>query len=133
MEEFLAELAAPVGPDVFAGGGSEFQKLRVQWEKEDPLSIDKEEEFIKNWVEKQDLLPTLDALFDIARNPPGLELYNGIATRRKFEWDYHLADLIYQFGLKDRAALLSRLQEELSNEKNPPALTMVKGYLKDES
>ncbi len=32
--EFLAELAAPVSPEIFAGFGSDFQRNRYEWEKQ---------------------------------------------------------------------------------------------------
>ncbi len=109
MLEFLADLSAPIGAEVFAGFGSQFQQNRYQWQKED-TAIEEEEKYISCWVEEQEVVHTLDILFDIARNPPGVELYDGIAQRRQLDWEYFLTLLIYQLGIKDRVALLTKLE-----------------------
>ncbi|MBO3459715.1 hypothetical protein G7B40_033745 [Aetokthonos hydrillicola Thurmond2011] len=115
--EFLADLASPVSPEVFAGFGSEFLLNKYQWEKQNEL-MEKEEEYITHWVEQQPVIPTLDILLDIALHPPGADFYNGIAQRRQQDWEYFLAKLIYQLGIKDRAALVSRL-EATEKQENP--------------
>jgi hypothetical protein len=129
--EFLAELAAPLGPEVFAGFGSEFQNNRYEWEKENQ-EIEKEEEYIYCWVKEQEIIHTLDILFDIARNPPGADLYNGIAQRRQVEWEYYLVFVIYQLGIKDRVTLISKLEANEEDEKLHPIIEAVKEYLADD-
>ncbi|MDY6898251.1 MAG: hypothetical protein SWZ49_09255 [Cyanobacteriota bacterium] len=129
--EFLADLSAPVGPDVFAGFGSEFQRNRYKWQKED-REFEKEEEYICCWVEEQEIMHTLDILFDIARNPPGIEFYNGIAQRRQLDWDYFITLLIYKLGIRDKTALLTKLEANSEDEKIRLIIEDVKEYLEDD-
>jgi hypothetical protein len=128
--EFLADLSAPIGAEVFAGFGSEFQRKRYEWQKEN--RVEKEEEYICCWVDEQEVVHTLDILFDIARNPPGIELYNGIAQRRQLEWEYFLIFIIYQLGIKDRVALISKLEANNKDEKLYSMIEEIKAYLADE-
>jgi hypothetical protein len=88
--EFLAELVAPVSPEIFAGFGSEFQRNRYEWEKQNQ-EIEKEEEYISAWIEEQEVTHTLDILLEIANNPPEGNFYDGIAQRRQLDWEYYLA------------------------------------------
>ena len=129
--KFLADLSAPVDPEVFAGFGSQLQQKRYQWQKED-REIEEEEKYICCWVEEQEVVHTLDILFDIARNPPGVELYNGIAQRRQLDWDYFLTLLIYQLGIKDRVALLIKLEANNHDEKLSSIVETIKEYLADD-
>ncbi|MGB3759465.1 MAG: hypothetical protein WBA07_24375 [Rivularia sp. (in: cyanobacteria)] len=129
--EFLADLSAPVDPEAFAGFGSQLQQNRYQWQKEN-RKFEKEEEYICCWVEEQEVVHTLDILFDIARNPPGVELYNGIAQRRQLDWDYFLTLLIYQLGIKDRVALLIKLEANNHDEKLSSIVETIKEYLADD-
>lgn len=129
--EFLADLSAPVGPEVFAGFGSEFQRNRYKWQKED-REFEKEEEYICCWVEEQEIMHTLDILFDIARNPPGIEFYNGIAQRRQLDWDYFITLLIYKLGIRDKTALLTKLEANSEDEKIRLIIEDVKEYLEDD-
>lgn len=129
--KFLADLSAPVGPEVFAGFGSEVQRNRYEWQKQD-CEFEKEEEYICYWVEEQEFVHTLDILFDIARNPPGIEFSNGIAQRRKQDWEYFLILLIYQLGIKDRVALLTKLEANNKDEKLHLINKEVKEYLADD-
>lgn len=133
--EFLADLSAPVGPEVFAGFGSELQRNRYEWQKQSGEfegEIEKEEEYICCWVEEQEIVHTLDILFDIARNPPGIEFYNGIAQRRKLDWDYFLTLLIYKLGSRDKTELIAKLEANNQDEKIRFMIKEVKEYLADD-
>jgi len=129
--EFLADLSAPVGPEVFAGFGSKLQKNRYEWQKQN-CEFEKEEQHICCWVDEQDVVHTLDILFDIARNPSGIEFSNGISQRRKLDWEYFLILLIYHLGKKDRVALLTRIEANKQDEELYPILEQVKEYLSDD-
>ena len=60
---FIADLAGPIDPSVFAGFGSKVQ-MRIS---SNSLAGEK----IKTeWVSKADAVAALDVLFDIACNPP---------------------------------------------------------------
>ncbi|MEL6163544.1 MAG: hypothetical protein AAFR37_07210 [Cyanobacteria bacterium J06628_3] len=126
--EFLADLSAPVGPEVFAGFGSEFQRNRYEWEKQSG-EFEKEEEYICCWVEEQEVEHTLDILFDIARNPPGIEFENGIAQRRKLDWEYFLILLIYHLGKRDKVNLLAKIEANNQDKTLYSILEEVKEYL----
>ena len=128
--EFLADLSAPVDPFVFAGFGSKLQRNRYEWQKQG-CEFEKEEEYIRCWVDEQEVIHTLDILFDVARNPPGMEFENGIAQRRKLDWEYFLVLLIYYLGKKDKAALLAKIE---ANHQDGiyPILEEVKQYLADD-
>lgn len=128
--EFLAELAAPVSPEVFAGFGSELQRNRYEWEKQNQ-EFEKEEEYISAWIKEQEVEHTLDILLEIAYNPPERDLYNGIAQRRQLDWEYYLALIIYQFGTRDRGLLISKLAA--NNNNINPIIASVKEYLTDDS
>jgi hypothetical protein len=82
-------------------------------------------------VEEQEVVHTLDILFDIVRNPPGIELSNGIAQRRKLDWEYFLILLIYYLGKKDRVALLTKIAGNNQDEIYP-LIEEVKEYLADD-
>lgn len=129
--EFLADLSAPVDPEVFAGFGSEFQKIRYEWQKQQ-CEFEKEEEYIRCWVEEQEVEHTLDILFDIASNPPGIEFENGIVQRRQLDWEYFLSFIIYKLGLKNRVALLNKMEANNKDEKLVSIIEVVKGYIEDE-
>lgn len=128
--EFIADLSAPVDPFVFAGFGSKLQKNRYEWQKQG-CEFEKEEEYICCWVEEQEVGHTLDILFDIVRNPPAIEFSNGIAQRRKSDWEYFFILLIYHLGKKDRVALLAKIEAN-SQDEIYPILEEVKEYLADD-
>jgi hypothetical protein len=125
--EFLAELASPIDPEVFAGFGSEFQNQRYEWEQQNQ---EMEEEYICAWIDQQEVTHTLDILLEIAYSPPGGDFYQGIAQRRKLDWDHYLALIIYQLGIKDRVTLMSRL--EADNGSLNSTIEAVKDYLADD-
>jgi hypothetical protein len=127
--EFLAELASPVDPDVFAGFGSEFQNQRYEWQKQNQ-EMEKEEEYICAWIDEQEVTHTLDILLEIAHNPPDEDFYHGIAQRRQLDWEHYLALIIYQLGIKDRVTLMSKL--EAQNGSLNSLIEAVKDYLADD-
>ncbi|AKG21589.1 hypothetical protein [Calothrix sp. 336/3] len=127
--EFLAELAAPVSPEIFAGFGSEFQRNRYEWEKQNQ-ELEKEEEYISVWIKEQEVQHTLDILLEIAHNPPERDFYDGIAQRRQLDWEYYLALIIYQLGIRDRVLLISKL--EANNDNINSIIASVKEYLADD-
>ncbi|BAY81454.1 hypothetical protein NIES267_09300 [Calothrix parasitica NIES-267] len=129
--EFLADLSAPVDPEVFAGFGSKLQRNRYEWQKQE-CEFEKEEEYICCWVEEQEVMHTLDILFDIARNPPGIEFCNGIYQRRKSDWEYFLILLIYLLGKKDKVTLLNQIEDNNQDKKLYPIIEEVKQYLADD-
>jgi hypothetical protein len=71
--EFLAELASPIDPEVFAGFGSKFQNQRYEWEQQNQ---EMEEEYICAWIDQQEVTHTLDILLEIAHSPPGGDFYH---------------------------------------------------------
>ena len=131
IQEFIADLSTSVGPEVFAGFGSKLQRNRYEWQKQG-CEFEKEEEYICCWVEEQEVVHTLNILFDIARNPPAIEFFNGIYQRRKLDWEYFLILLIYLLGKKDRTFLLSKIKVNNQDEKLYFILEEVKEYLADD-
>ncbi len=76
--EFIADLAGPIGPEVFAGYGSKLQDAM----KNDEFYSEK----IKiEWSEKVDITVALDLLFDIASNPPDKTFLNDFYSCYKEE------------------------------------------------
>ncbi|MCB1805479.1 MAG: hypothetical protein KDJ99_10125 [Candidatus Competibacteraceae bacterium] len=105
---FIADLAGPIDPSVFAGFGSKVQ-MRIS---SNSLAGEK----IKTeWVSKADAVAALDVLFDIACNPPDETFENNFYGRFKENWEFEVADLIYRFGNTH----LKELQEKMAvHEKN---------------
>ena len=68
------------------GFGGRLHRNRYEWQKQE-YEFEKEEEYICCWVQQQEVVHTLDILFDIVRNPPGIELSDGIAQCRKPDWE----------------------------------------------
>lgn len=89
--ELLTELASPLGPEVFAGFGTEFQN-RVYEDNSYP------EKFKDEWEKSVDPLTMLPILIDIAKNPPSEDACFGLHIRRSDAWEYHLRDLLYRVG-----------------------------------
>ena len=117
LEEFLTDLASPIGPEVFAGIGTELQTKRYRWQNEESdivkgVAPEQEQlgELIRSWASNQDTEETLDLLFDIACDPPDERLHNNIYQRRRQDWDHFLTILIYELGIRNRPLLLSKLE-----------------------
>ncbi len=117
IREFIADLASPAGPEVFAGYGGEIPSLIHKWrrEKEDPAegfwySEKKLIELKDEWALEVDVASTLEILFDLAKNRPGREFLNNFCDRRKREWEHELLDMIYRVGKRDEGLLRQKSQ-----------------------
>ena len=110
--EMLVDLSSPIGPEVLAGLGSEFQnKVNA-----DPLHHEK---FKDEWEKATQPAVALPILVDIAISPPKPEDCFGLHIRRANDWDYHLTDLIYRMGKADFNQLIKTTEEICGNNRNP--------------
>ena len=118
IREFIADLASPIGPEVFAGYGGEIPSLIHKWrsEKEDPdegfwYSEKKLEELKNEWALEVDVVSTLEILFGLAKTPPGREFLNNFCDRRKREWEHELLDMIYRVGKRNEELLRKKVNK----------------------
>lgn len=123
---FLADLASPIGPEVFAGYGSELQNKR----HEDPDYGDKAK---SDWVKSVNTQSALEILFEIACNPPDANFINNFYFRFQESWIYELTDLIFLVGKKDRLNLLVNLKKHSNNENARVIISEVNIWLNEEN
>lgn len=110
LMELIAEFSAPIGPDVFAGFGSELQNSLAEWSEDGGQYIEKTDAYLMEWAEKADFEETLSAIVDILKNPPGREFHNNFCVRLKDDWEYGLSVFIAALARRDPAALVKELK-----------------------
>ncbi len=101
---FLVELTSPIGPEIFAGYGSQIENRRA-------ADLFAEFEIIEEWSAKVEVENTLKLLFDIALKPPEASFVNNYYGRFREVWNSTLLDLVYAVGRRDPAALKKMIEQ----------------------
>lgn len=95
---FLVQLTSPIGPEIFAGYGSQIENRRAAY-------LFAEFEIIEEWSAKVEVENTLKLLFDIAIEPPEASFMNNYYGRFQEVWNNTLFDLVCAVGRRDPAVL----------------------------
>ncbi len=101
---FLVELTSPIGPEIFAGYGSQIENRRA-------ADLFAEFEIIEEWSAKVEAENTLKLLFDIALEPPEASFMNNYYGRFQEVWNNTLFDLVCAVGRRDPAALKKIIEQ----------------------
>ncbi|HNX59041.1 MAG TPA: hypothetical protein PKK43_08065 [Spirochaetota bacterium] len=96
--EFIADLSGPVGPEVFAGYGSDIQSRMA----DEPLEYFA---IIREWGEKVDVGEVFPLIIDVMRNPPDASFINNFYGRFTEFWNGTISDLIDQCVERDEPAV----------------------------
>lgn len=110
LMELIAEFSAPIGPDVFAGFGSELQNSLAGWSEDVGQFMEKTDAYMMEWADRVDFEETLSAIVDILKNPPGREFHNNFCERLKDDWEYGLSAFVAALARRDPAALVKELK-----------------------
>ncbi|MBI2264614.1 MAG: hypothetical protein HYU64_05525 [Armatimonadetes bacterium] len=130
IQELIADLAAPVGPDVFSGFGTEVQNLRFEcWN--DARADDKLDDLVENRLDAADLDSLIDVLLEIVRKPPGADFLNNFYGRRRFDWDYWVTNLFCRIASRDRALLTKKLAPYEENPDVSRVIEEVKEFMEE--
>ncbi len=115
--DYLSDLSAPIGPEVFAGFGSKTQNDIHQAGE----YITEQDALIRTWIEESDRSLLLQSLMDISKTIELENPYAYISAKFSENWDFHVTDLIYQACVPD----LKRLEEvvdELASDTQSKAI-----------
>jgi len=113
--ELIADFAAPLGPEVFAGFGSGLQNRRIDWSNNTEEILENDDAFLREWAEKADFEETLSALVDILKEPPGSEFHNNLRERLKDDWEYGLSAFAAALARRNPARCLEELNLLMSD------------------
>lgn len=122
--EFIADLAGPSGPEIYAGYGSAIQR-------DLGFGHASTEELIIDWVNEVDTKEALTVLFDIAINPPGGDFYNNLVCSFTKNWEYILSELLYALGQKNLAFFIQELDILQGKPKAEGVLNILGTYLNE--
>ena len=92
---FIADMSAPIGPEVLAGFGTTTQNQIL----ENPTDIDG---ILRQWLGEQDAPPLLETLLHIAVTVTLPEPYHTLRERFAEDWQYILTELLYMVIDGDR-------------------------------
>ncbi|WP_284380942.1 hypothetical protein [Litoribrevibacter albus] len=110
--DFIADLTAPIGPEVFAGFGSKTQKELAK----DPLCFDA---LIKDWLSNMDLDALAPLLIEIACGDSLPERCANLRMRFQKDWVLVLTSIIFEAYSSDESAfevILHKLDDSLEGE-----------------
>ena len=102
--DFLRDISGPIGPEVFAGFGSDIQDQYASVGSDVGAVMTVDASIKDSWVKKVDVESAIRGLFSIAVTPPNHDWCNGFYFRFRDNWDYNLADLLGRLREVDRTA-----------------------------
>ena len=109
--DLIADQSGPIGPEVYAGFGSEFrEKIACSGDITECM-----EQYTNHWIEESAKQPLLENLVAIAKSESLSEPHGEIKKRFKGDWEFHMADLIYRL-IKDNLQLSRATVTELKND-----------------
>ena len=87
--EFIADISCPIGPIVFAGFGSNYQKRLM----EEPLCFD---EIIYEWLSESEAISLLQVLIEIACCKKLDQRFECLRLRFWEDWEHTIINLLFE-------------------------------------
>jgi len=127
--EYISDLSAPTGPEVFAGYGT-----KTQNEINDAIANLRDSDIlIRDWVENSDRTSLLHELIKIAKAEDLGDPFSGIKSRLLDSWEFHITDLIYQVCIPDFERLEEVIEDLRTNEVSENIAVELDKWLRDEA
>ena len=105
---FIADMAGPIGPEVFAGYGSDAARRM----SEDPCEY---YAIVREWGEKINVGEVFPLIIDVMRNHPDNSFLNDFYGRFTDDWNGTIADLIDQCMERDEPEVRRVIAEYRKN------------------
>lgn len=100
--EFLRDISGPVGPEVFAGFGSNIQDQYASAGSDLGAMMTVDDSIKNTWVNNVDVESAIRGLLSIVVTPPNHDWCNGFYYRFRDNWDYNIVDLLGRLREVDR-------------------------------
>lgn len=122
MLRWITECCGPIGPDTFAGFGSDVMGERARNATSFEAALEDHEKRIRNWTQNADFESEMPLLLDILEHPPGPEFQDHFYERFRDEFDFQVNEFIGSLGKRDPKRTLILLASLFANNELRPRL-----------